>query len=213
IEGHAITLRDELGLLRKEIEATKPDRQTKARMKKIEDQVKKILERPITPPLSDKEGIEAVHVNALLRERINQLKENEPYRQVAYRFDLQLSDSAVVRASSQWLRQVIDILVDNAVEAMIDREDKQLTISTRQLITGVEIALTDTGRGIPDGVVRQLFQKRTASTKGLGMGLLMASTIVQAYGGNIYLDSVGPNDTTFVVWLPLDYSNSNEHGV
>jgi signal transduction histidine kinase len=178
-------------------------RNVRKRLAKIERLVQKILERPITPPLSEEEGVEPVSANRLLRERIEQLWEHEPYRSVRHRFDFELDDAVTIKASPEWLRRVVDILVDNAVEAMIGVADKQLVISTRLVNNGVEIVFTDTGKGISKDVLPILFRERVKESKGLGMGLLMAQTILQTYGGRIDVGSYAPGDTTMIVWLPL----------
>jgi signal transduction histidine kinase len=174
------------------------------RIKKIERQVQKILDRPITPPLSDREGVESVSINNLIAERIKQLRQNPPYNKITYKLDFRLADGATVLASAQWLRQVVDILVDNAIRAMSKAANKQLTISTRRGIGGVDIEFADKGHGIAKDLQSRLFNERIAMTDGLGMGLLMASTIVQVYGGRIHLASPMPENTSFVVWLPLE---------
>jgi GAF domain-containing protein len=200
IEGHAITIRDELSLLSSQIDVHKVEK----RIKKIERQVQKILDRPITPPLSDREGVESVSINNLIAERIKQLRQNPPYNKITYKLDFRLADGATVLASAQWLRQVVDILVDNAIRAMSKAANKQLTISTRRGIGGVDIEFADKGHGIAKDLQSRLFNERIAMTDGLGMGLLMASTIVQVYGGRIHLASPMPENTSFVVWLPLE---------
>ncbi len=179
VEGRAITIRDEIGLLRSDLRRAKVSKNVHERLAKIERQAQKILARPITPPLSEEEGVESVSVNRLLRERISQLWENEPYKSGRHRFDFELDDAVTVKASPEWLRRVVDILVDNAVEAMVGTIDKQLIISTRLVNSGVEIVFTDTGKGIPDDVLPRLFKEQIKESKRLGMGLLMALTILQ----------------------------------
>ena len=112
-----------------------------------------------------------------------------------------------MRASPDWLRRAFDILVENAVEAMADSATRQLTVVTQLANGGAELSIADTGNGVPDEVVQRLFRApipRPKGSKGLGVGLLMAHTIVQTYGGDIWLGSTGPSGTTMIIWLPVE---------
>jgi GAF domain-containing protein/CheY-like chemotaxis protein len=209
IEGHAMTIREEVDHLRVNSSQEYLDK-IDARLKKIQRLARLILEKPITPPLSEEEGVESVPVNELLRERIRQLWENEPYKSVQQQLDLKLDDAMTVRASPEWLRQVFDIVVDNAVEAMADVAISVLTVSTRASGPNVEIIFTDTGPGIPGDISPKLFHeqiRKPKGAKGLGMGLLMAQTIVQTYGGEIRIAGSSLAGTGIVVSLPIEAQN------
>jgi GAF domain-containing protein/CheY-like chemotaxis protein len=206
IEGHAMTIQEEVEHLRANSSQKYLDK-VDARLKKIQRLARLILEKPITPPLSEEEGVESVPVNELLRERIRQLWENEPYKSVQQQLDLKLDDAVTVRASPEWLRQVFDILADNAIEAMADVSISVLTVSTRAAGSHAEVVFTDTGQGILEDILPKLFHeqiKKPKGTKGLGMGLLMAQTIAQTYGGDIRVETTDPTGTSMVVSLPIE---------
>lgn len=210
IDRHAVTIQEELQLLRKDLgQAPSHDHYTKVdkRLSKVERLANKILEKPIVPPLSREEGVAVVALNDLVGERARQLWQNDPYRKAELQLDLQLPGLATVGASPEWLRRAFDILVDNAVEAVADREQRIITISTRVAGRGVEIWVSDTGSGMPKETQDKIgmeFIEKPEDAKGLGMGLLMARTIVQTYGGEIRVASTGPTGTTMVIWLPLE---------
>jgi signal transduction histidine kinase len=46
--------------------------------------------------------------------------------------------------------------------------------------------------------------KKPEDAEGMGMGLLIAQTIAQAYGGGIRINDTGSTGTTMVLWLPLE---------
>jgi signal transduction histidine kinase len=205
IEGHAMTIEEDAQALCAALPNRALTTATKSKLARIKRVAKMILEKPITPPLSTEEGAESVPVNDLLRERLEQLKENRSYSGVRFESNLALSDAASVWASPEWLRRAFDILVDNAVEAMAKTPVKLITVTTKRTDGQAEIAISDTGRGIPDNVLPKLFKepvRESKEVKGLGIGLLMAQTIVQAYGGDIQVKSTGPTGTTMVVQLP-----------
>ena len=106
-----------------------------------------------------------------------------------------------------------DVLVDNAVEAVDGVDVREVTIGTRVANGGAEIFVSDTGPGIPEEIRAKIGLEpieKPEDARGLGMGLLMAQTIVQTYGGELRVASPGPTGTTMVVWLPLTTQGETE---
>ncbi len=207
IRNYATTIQDLVELARRDIAARATAEKVRERLSRIEDMVAKIQGAPITAPLQAEEGVRSVVINELLEERVKQLWGREPYKGVQIALDLRADETATVRASPDWLRRAFDILIDNAVEAMVDSATRQLTVVTQLMNSGVEVAIKDTGKGIPNRVLQRLFQapiSKPKGSKGLGVGLLMAHTIVQTYRGDIRLDSTGPSGTTMIIWLPVE---------
>jgi signal transduction histidine kinase len=135
------------------------------------------------------------------------LWQNEPYKSAELQLDLRLDKAATVWASPEWLRRAFDVVVDNAVDAVADSDVREITVGTREACRGVEIIVSDTGSGIPEEVQSKLGLEpieNPEDARGLGMGLLMAQTIVQTYGGEIQVDSTGPSGTIMVIWLPRE---------
>ena len=90
-------------------------------------------------------------------------------------------------------------LIRNAYEAMRDSPVKRLTISSRsQKECYIQVTVSDTGCGIPPGVAKQLFSA-FVSTKpdGMGLGLSICLTIVEANGGKIWMDTSKNKGTDF----------------
>jgi two-component system NtrC family sensor kinase len=207
VGNYATTIQDLVDLARRDMAAGAAAGKIRSRLERVEDMANKIRATPITAPLHAEEGVRSVAVNELLRERIRQLWGREPYRNVQVVFDARLEESTTVRASPDWLRRAFDILVENAVEAVAASATQQLTVVTKLTHGGVELSITDTGKGVQDEALQRLFRApipRPKGSKGLGVGLLMAHTIVQTYGGDIRLDSTGPSGTTMIIWLPAE---------
>jgi signal transduction histidine kinase len=106
------------------------------------------------------------------------------------------------------LQQVFLNLLVNASEALehTGREGREVTISTRCPAPGlVEVAVRDTGAGARDVDVKQMFE-RFVSTKpgGIGMGLAISRSIVEAHGGRIYARANPDQGLTVFVELPAD---------
>jgi two-component system sensor kinase FixL len=104
------------------------------------------------------------------------------------------------------LQQVVLNLVHNAVEAIVEtgRSDGRIRISAHrsQREPTVEIGVRDNGGGISPGL--QLFEPLSSSKKdGLGLGLSICASIVQAHGGRIWLQSSDAGATEFRLSLPV----------
>jgi GAF domain-containing protein len=210
IDKHARTIAEQIDLLRGELiqlnmSDNYPD--LDRRLSLIWRLARQIEEKPITPPLSSEEGVASVQVNVLIRERTGRLWESDPYKSFALKLYLVLSDKFTIRASPEWLRRAIDILIDNAVGAMADSSCREITIKTGQKDKWVEILISDTGKGIPPEVLPKIFVKpieKAEGAKGLGMGLLMAQVIIQTYGGEIGVASTDSGGTAMFIRLPLE---------
>ena len=117
-----------------------------------------------------------------------------------------MPDEVTVQVSPEWLRRAFDQLVDNAVKAVRARQVQKVTIGTRLARGEAEIWISDTGPGIPEDIQAKIGLEaieKPEDAKGLGMGLLIAQTIVQTYGGEIRVEDTGPEGTTMVIWLPV----------
>ncbi|MCP5101057.1 MAG: GAF domain-containing protein, partial [Chloroflexi bacterium] len=209
IANHALTIREQVQLLQMDLQKLGVDSQQKhnSRLEMITRLADKIRDKPITLPLSAEEGIDSVSVNALVEERARQLWQNHPYQETALRFDLQTDDDVTIRVSSEWFRRAFDILIDNAVEAMETCEVKQMTVQTRVVGTDAEVAVIDTGPGLPELIQKKIgieYIEKLEDATGLGMGLLMAQMIVQAYGGEIKVGATGASGTAMLICMPLE---------
>jgi two-component system sensor kinase FixL len=95
------------------------------------------------------------------------------------------------------VQQVLLNLMRNAVEAMRDSDRRELLLSsTRQPDNMVEVAVADTGPGIAAEIASQLFQPFvTTKRTGMGVGLSISRTIIDAHGGRIWCEP-NPNGGT-----------------
>lgn len=100
------------------------------------------------------------------------------------------------------IKQALLNLVKNAMQAMT--RGGVLTLQTGEGSDGVWVSVADTGPGIPQEQVSNLFQPfYTTKKKGTGLGLMIVQRIVRAHGGRIDLESHPGRGTTFRIWLPL----------
>jgi signal transduction histidine kinase len=100
------------------------------------------------------------------------------------------------------LRQAVLNLIKNGIEAL--SKGGTLAVTTRRLDDTVEIAVSDTGPGIPAEVGRRLFEQFfTTKPQGTGLGLSITRQIVEEHGGQIRWTSTPGAGATFIVSLPL----------
>jgi two-component system sensor kinase FixL len=105
----------------------------------------------------------------------------------------------LVLADRVQIQQVLLNLIRNAVEAMAESPRRELTVTTAARDGGmVEVAVADTGPGLAEQVARQLFQPFvTTKRQGMGVGLSISRTIVDAHGGKIWAEKNENGGTTF----------------
>jgi PAS domain S-box-containing protein len=106
-------------------------------------------------------------------------------------------------ATSDELEQVLLNLVLNAVDAM--PEGGTLHVSSRLVDDGrLAVSLSDSGVGIPPEDLEQLFEPFFSTKEGgTGLGLSISYSVIERYGGEITVQSVVGEGTTFTVWLPV----------
>lgn len=109
------------------------------------------------------------------------------------------------------VQQVIVNLVRNAIEAMADSQVRRLRISSRRAAGGfVEVAIDDSGPGLPEELADQLFQPFVSTkAEGMGLGLSICHTIINAHGGRIWSDQSRLGGTAFHFTL-IDTSGNQD---
>jgi two-component system sensor kinase FixL len=102
------------------------------------------------------------------------------------------------------IQQVIINLVRNSIEAMHDRPRRELTVTTgRYDDEFLEVAVADTGPGLSPDVASRLFQPFiTTKEKGMGIGLTICQSIVEAHNGRIWAVPREEGGVTFHFTLP-----------
>jgi PAS domain S-box-containing protein len=102
------------------------------------------------------------------------------------------------------IQQVIVNLIRNAYEAMADQESREVTLATRALEDEtIEIAVADTGPGIPGDVAGQLFKPFVSNKPdGMGLGLSISRSIIEAHEGQLIAEPNPGGGTIFRFTLP-----------
>lgn len=101
------------------------------------------------------------------------------------------------------LKQALLNIIINAVEAMPG--GGTLTVETRGSGWAAEIAVSDTGEGVPPEVMPRVFEVYFSDKKGgTGLGLAITRRIIEKHGGTVDLESAGENGTRVTVRLPFE---------
>ena len=106
------------------------------------------------------------------------------------------------------LQQVILNLMTNAIEAMTVVEDRSRDLEIRSEAIGaaqVRISVRDTGIGMDPQLLPQLFEPFfTTRAHGIGMGLPISRSIIEAHSGRLWVESVVNKGSTFHFTLPVE---------
>ena len=143
-----------------------------------------------------------IRLDALARDVATRISTHHPKMKV--RFDLE--PIPPIRGDGTRLSQVFENLFSNAIKYAPDTE---LVIAMRAGGDKIRVTFTDQGEGIPEEYLPFLFERfyrvpgeRTVT--GTGLGLYICRQIVMAHHGNIWVESVLDEGTTFVIELPID---------
>ena len=105
------------------------------------------------------------------------------------------------------LQQVILNLAVNAIDAMADMpiENRNISIRTSRVEDFAELSISDSGPGIPAEKLKEIFEPFfTSKAEGMGMGLSIARTIVEAHSGRIWAENRPGSGASFRIRLPLE---------
>lgn len=115
------------------------------------------------------------------------------------------ADLPEVTCNPSQLNQIFLNLINNAAHALAGKGE--ITVSSQQAGSTVQIKVKDNGQGIPADVLPHIFDMYYTTKpegEGTGMGLGIARTIAQEHGGEITVESLEGQGTTVTVTLPID---------
>ncbi len=169
-------------------------------IERLADMLKKMLSfsRP------DQEERQEIDINLVVEELM--LLYEKRFRENSIKMKLDLVENPeIVLASKDQLRQVFINMFSNAMYAM--PEGGNLEISTRMQKKMFYIVISDTGTGINSDNIEKIFDSffttKTESVQGVGLGLSVCYGFIKDHGGDIVVDSKVGKGTRFTITLPL----------
>jgi len=147
-----------------------------------------------------------VDINELVREAVTLDEADMRQANVSVHFDL-AKDLPLVLADHVEIEQVVLNLLRNGSEAMAAAEPDQRRLvlrTSRSPDKHVEIAVTDTGCGLPPKLQDHVFDPFvTTKPTGMGMGLSISRSIVESHGGRLWVTPNPDRGVTFHFSLPI----------
>ena len=160
----------------------------------------------------NKPTFESLDVNVLIKDTVSLIMTHISGRKKIIKFEL---DSKVshIQGDRIQLQQVLLNLISNGLEAMDDSSDSgELLIRTSfQDTNTIMVEVKDSGCGIPAENIKRIFVHFfTSKPDGLGMGLCISRSIVEAHGGCLDAKNNPDRGATFYFTIPLKIKNANE---
>jgi len=148
---------------------------------------------------------EPVDINQLVEEVIAQLSPQAERQKLSISQDF-AADLPSVPADKDRVQQVIANLVHNAIK--FTPAGGRITITSRALKGSAVIDIADTGIGIRKEDLARIFERfykgdKARAVEGTGMGLAIAKHVVEAHGGNIWVESEEGKGSSFSFSLPF----------
>jgi signal transduction histidine kinase len=119
----------------------------------------------------------------------------------------QLGDSCPVVGDQTQLQQVVLNVLNNAIEAAAESSQSLGRVEVQSVCTDTEVILkvSDNGPGISDEMRQSVFELfKTSKAEGMGVGLWLSKTVVNAHLGDIHFESKVGEGTCFEVRLPAN---------
>ena len=166
-------------------------------------QATQIIDRHRTMLRSHQLDKKPIDLHAVIHESLALVAHDMRARQIEATVNLS-SNPCIITGDQVLLQQVLVNLVMNAMDAMAETPParRRVTISTEVRAADVEVSVRDTGTGLPAQINGTLFTPFvTTKAHGLGIGLTITRTIVEAHGGTIDAHNNPEGGATFTVTL------------
>lgn len=168
-----------------------------------------------------KESVMDVQVNMVIKEAVSLLSHDKNFKEISFKEDLS-DDLPLVRAEADKLKQIIINSFMNSSHALkgigeisvstsvVDFENiesdylKNLNIEEKEN-DYIKIIIQDNGCGISKENMEKIFDPFFTTkdvSRGTGLGLFMADSIIKAYGGSVEVVSIEDEGTSFIFYLP-----------
>lgn len=142
------------------------------------------------------------YINRMLRQTIQEY-EAIANKGVAIRLESSLDDEFTLKTNENMLKRIVSALLENAVKFT---EMGSIFVNASLVGNQLQIAVEDTGCGIPESEVEHIFDrfvKLDSFKEGIGLGLPLSRKLAQQLDGNVTLDTTYTEGARFVVTIPI----------
>jgi C4-dicarboxylate-specific signal transduction histidine kinase len=196
--SQTMTIRDLVYLIKRYLTDASPDF---ARINSLLDEIDKVSKELATDSPSPLK-LQQISLNTLIEDRIRKCETRQEGSPYVVEADLDPT-LPFVNANPVWLGRILDILMENAVEATKDSNNRLIQIRTLIDSGGVTITVRDNGRGFDSKLLTEILAKPLALPDGRGRGLYIARLAAEIYGGTVSVAETTSTGTTMTAWLPL----------
>lgn len=148
--------------------------------------------------------VKPTNINRVVKEALNIVQYGKKVKDIDFALDLNEDIPEIAAVPDQVVQVFINILM-NAVDSLDGRQGS-IKVQSRTNEHTVEVIIHDTGKGIEPSALEKIFEPfyTTKTTgQGTGLGLWVSYGIVKSFGGDIFVDSVPEEGSTFTVSFSL----------
>lgn len=203
--GLAHEIRNPLAMLRSSVDVInettgKRKEELLENMKQQIDRVNKHVEALLFLGRIDPQNFTEINLDQLLSKIVQLAGARAERSDIDFSLSLGSAEGSVHGSEDKLWQLFLNLLI-NSMEAMPD--GGVITLSSRMAGDYLEVDVGDTGEGIPEEIIRKIFDPFfSTKSKGTGLGLSTCFSIAQAHGGRLEVAETGPGGTTFRVRLP-----------
>lgn len=152
---------------------------------------------------------EIMDVNYLVEDCLNNVELLLNHKEVKVIKEL-LDDEIYISADYNRLHQVLVNVIKNSIEALEDRETKEIIIKTNILNKNVLITIEDNGPGLDKETLKNIKEPfYTTKKNGTGLGVPLSIEIINAHNGEMSFESIPNRKTVVSIILPLEKGINN----
>jgi signal transduction histidine kinase len=181
-----------------------------AKLKEAADRLRRMIEEILDFARSGTSEIElsSVSVAKFLDHTVRSFVTDLADQGIVTKIDSNIDEGQEVTLDQDRIKRVLENLLANAREAVMNTEGpRRIFVSSESQNGHLLFRVADSGEGIPEDLVDQLFEPFSTAGKkrGTGLGLATVRNLVRAHGGKITVESKAPEGgAAFTVWLPLE---------
>ena len=153
---------------------------------------------------------EVIDLKQLLGDTMRLLQNDLLLKDVTGRIELEdTPPRARIMGDPIQVQQIVLNLILNGADAVAEQADQErsVTVLSQHDESHVTVSVRDSGHGIAESHLATLFEPfETSKPSGLGMGLTVCRTLVEAHGGHIWVAETSSTGTTVCFTLPIDRS-------